>query len=81
MESKRGLRAGQRVWQLAFGSGFKFNSAVLVADRDVREAHAAWDGFDSEAMWRELDALEKAVAAGRAGRASSGGAKRQQRAV
>jgi hypothetical protein len=36
------------VWQLAFGSGFKFNSCVLVANRRVQEAHVAWQGFDSQ---------------------------------
>jgi hypothetical protein len=43
-----GLKAGQRVWQLAFGSGFKFNSAVLVANRRINEAHPAWNEFDRE---------------------------------
>jgi 3-ketoacyl-CoA synthase len=33
IEAFQGLTAGQRVWQLAFGSGVKFNSAVLVASR------------------------------------------------
>lgn len=47
IESMSGLKAGQRVWQLAFGSGFKFNSAVLVANRNFRTFHPAWDGFDS----------------------------------
>jgi 3-ketoacyl-CoA synthase len=46
IESVSGLKAGQRVWQLAFGSGFKFNSAVLVANRNIRTFHPAWDGFD-----------------------------------
>jgi 3-ketoacyl-CoA synthase len=46
------VRAGDRVWQLAFGSGFKVNSAVWVAARDVRDAHAAWDGFDEDRMVR-----------------------------
>lgn len=44
----QGLARGQRVWQLAFGSGFKFNSAVLVANRGINEAHPAWDEFDRE---------------------------------
>jgi hypothetical protein len=43
-----GLARGQRVWQLAFGSGFKFNSCVLVANKRVQETHTAWKGFDSE---------------------------------
>jgi hypothetical protein len=48
IESTQGVARGQRVWQLAFGSGFKFNSAVLQAHRPIREQHAAWDNFDSE---------------------------------
>jgi hypothetical protein len=48
IESTQGVARGQRVWQLAFGSGFKFNSAVLQALRPIREQHAAWDNFNSE---------------------------------
>lgn len=31
IESYKGVKAGERVWQLGFGSGFKVNSAVWVA--------------------------------------------------
>jgi streptolysin S family bacteriocin protoxin len=41
--TQEGVAQGQRVWQLAFGSGFKFNSSVLVANRPVREQHKAWE--------------------------------------
>lgn len=47
IESLYGVKASQRVWQLAFGSGFKFNSAVLVANRNIRTFHPAWDNFDA----------------------------------
>lgn len=43
-----GVARGQRVWQLAFGSGFKFNSCVLVANRRLQETHSAWQNFDSQ---------------------------------
>jgi hypothetical protein len=43
-----GVARGQRVWQLAFGSGFKFNSCVLVANKRVQEAHTAWKGFEPQ---------------------------------
>ncbi|XRB10475.1 3-ketoacyl-CoA synthase [Pseudoscourfieldia marina] len=38
----RGIRRGDVIWQLGFGSGFKANSAVWVARRDVRRLHSAW---------------------------------------
>ena len=41
----RAVRRGDRVWQIAFGSGFKCNSAVLKARRPICELHAAWDDF------------------------------------
>lgn len=37
-----GVRRGERVWQIAFGSGFKCNSAVWRALRDVHDRHPAW---------------------------------------
>ena len=56
IESCRGVRKGDRVWQLGFGSGFKCNSAVWRANRRVQEAHPAWDGFDHEKMYADLAA-------------------------
>ncbi|GMI74512.1 3-ketoacyl-CoA synthase 9 [Hibiscus trionum] len=37
-EAKGRMRKGNRVWQIAFGSGFKCNSAVWVALRNVKPA-------------------------------------------
>ena len=42
VETFQGVRRGDRVWQLAFGSGFKCCSAVWVALRDNAEQHDAW---------------------------------------
>jgi 3-ketoacyl-CoA synthase len=42
IETKRGVRRGERVWQIAFGSGFKCNSAVWTAVRDIDTRHQAW---------------------------------------
>ncbi|KAK1309422.1 3-ketoacyl-CoA synthase 10 [Acorus calamus] len=43
LEAKGSVRAGDRVWQLAFGSGFKCNSAVWRAMRRVkRPAAGPW---------------------------------------
>lgn len=35
-EARHTVRRGSKVWQLAFGSGFKFNSSVLVANKTGR---------------------------------------------
>lgn len=42
IETQRGLTRGDRVWQIAFGSGFKCNSAVWRALRSTNEQHDAW---------------------------------------
>lgn len=42
IETKQGLRKGDRIWQIAFGSGFKCNSAVWRALRTCNEQHGAW---------------------------------------
>ena len=42
IETKQGVKKGERVWQIAFGSGFKCNSAVWKAKRNVNDRHAAW---------------------------------------
>ncbi|KAL9663762.1 hypothetical protein QQ045_019153 [Rhodiola kirilowii] len=36
IESKGRMKKGNRVWQIAFGSGFKCNSAVWAANRTVK---------------------------------------------
>lgn len=60
IETFQGLRAGQKVWQLGFGSGFKCNSAVWVANRRVLECHRAWDGFEAAEMEEQMAALQRA---------------------
>jgi len=70
IETRQGVDRSNKVWQLAFGSGFKFNSSVMIAKRAVRESHRAWQGFDAAAMWVELDALEASAKAARAAKAA-----------
>lgn len=58
VESVQGVKKGDKVWQIGFGSGFKCNSAVWRALRSVKREHAAWKhikGRESEAV----DLLEK----------------------
>ncbi|KAJ9186576.1 hypothetical protein P3X46_002131 [Hevea brasiliensis] len=44
IEAKRRMRKGNRVWQIAFGSGFKCNSAVWEALRNVKPSYkSAWE--------------------------------------
>lgn len=50
IESHVGLRRGDRVWQLGFGSGFKCNSAVWRSMRRNNTMHKAWDDFDRKAF-------------------------------
>ena len=52
IETKRGLRRGDRVWQLAFGSGFKVNSAVWRARRTFCQHHAAFPDITSKPIMR-----------------------------
>lgn len=42
IESTRGIRKGDRIWQIAFGSGFKCNSAVWRSMRNNNQQHEAW---------------------------------------
>jgi 3-ketoacyl-CoA synthase len=86
IETFRGVARGDRVWQLAFGSGFKCNSAVWVANRGIRgDRHAAWSGFDVEKMREDLAASAApgaaAVAAGGGSGSGGGGGGGQQRAA
>uniref|UniRef100_A0A383VE34 3-ketoacyl-CoA synthase n=1 Tax=Tetradesmus obliquus TaxID=3088 RepID=A0A383VE34_TETOB len=75
IESFRGVRAGERVWQLGFGSGFKVNSAVWVANKKNKVVHSAWEGFNISKMraeFAEAEAEKQAYLAAKA--AASGGA-------
>jgi hypothetical protein len=68
IESFKGLARGDRVWQLSFGSGFKCNSAIWVANRKIKSVHPCWEGFDIENMRAELADLGKLLAEERAAR-------------
>jgi len=54
----QGVRRGDRIWQLGFGSGFKCNSAVWKAKRRIHETHATWDNFDRQQMLEHLEATQ-----------------------
>ena len=57
IESTRGVKRGDRVWQMGFGSGFKCNSAVWRALRSNTAVHSAWADFDVEQMRAHLASL------------------------
>eukprot|EP00877_Chromochloris_zofingiensis_P011523 jgi/Chrzof1/6624/Cz19g03050.t1_LCKAS8[v5.2] len=78
IESKSGVRKGEKVWQLAFGSGFKVNSAVWVANRNVQEVHKAWAGFDVSKMYAALDAIDEEVRVSKAKRMAEQAAAAQE---
>lgn len=44
IESLGAIKRGDRVWQIAFGSGFKCNSAVWRSLRRNTKRHVAWEG-------------------------------------
>jgi len=68
IESYQGLRAGDKAWQLSFGSGFKCNSAVWSANRTFKFMHPCWSGFDIAKMRAELAGLSEQLAGERAAR-------------
>jgi 3-ketoacyl-CoA synthase len=60
-ESKQGMRKGDKVWQVGFGSGFKVNSAVWMALKTFQDdSHRAWQHItpaDTQKMWSDLEAM------------------------
>jgi len=60
IEACQGVAAGDVVWQVGFGSGFKCNSAVWKARRSIRDnRHAAWAHMvngNLECVWKYLEA-------------------------
>ena len=42
-----GVRKGERILQMGFGSGFKCAAAYWRALRDVTELHPAWEAYDT----------------------------------
>ncbi|KAK6946249.1 3-Oxoacyl-[acyl-carrier-protein (ACP)] synthase III, C-terminal [Dillenia turbinata] len=65
IEAKLRVRKGHRIWQIAFGSGFKCNSAVWQALRNVKPSpKGPWeDSIDSLAGGKAvIDELEKNLA-------------------
>ena len=59
IEACQGVRAGETVWQVGFGSGFKCNSAVWKARRTIRDSrHAAWAHMvngNLDCVWKYLE--------------------------
>uniref|UniRef100_A0A7S0WIZ7 very-long-chain 3-oxoacyl-CoA synthase n=1 Tax=Chlamydomonas leiostraca TaxID=1034604 RepID=A0A7S0WIZ7_9CHLO len=57
IESYVGLKRGEKIWQMGFGSGFKCNSAVWRARRRIKNVHPAWENFDIQEMRDHLASL------------------------
>eukprot|EP00884_Botryococcus_braunii_P014067 jgi/Botrbrau1/22661/Bobra.0132s0007.1 len=47
IETEQGVKKGDRLWQLGFGSGFKCCSATWTALRDINDQHDAWRDIPS----------------------------------
>jgi 3-ketoacyl-CoA synthase len=65
VESAQGVKKGELVWQIGFGSGFKCNSAVWKALKPIKRRHNAWahlEGRETEAMdkLKEIAAINAA---------------------
>ncbi|KAF8055276.1 KCS1 [Scenedesmus sp. PABB004] len=74
IESFKGVRGGDKVWQLSFGSGFKCNSAVWRSLRTFKDPHSCWVGFDADKMWKDLGALSATLAAEKAAKRAAAAA-------
>ncbi|GIL94726.1 hypothetical protein Vretimale_703, partial [Volvox reticuliferus] len=59
LETFHGMRRGERIWQMGFGSGFKCNSAVWRANRSFKHTHCAWEDFDIHEMQQHLQMLKQ----------------------
>jgi len=57
LENFYGMKKGDKIWQLGFGSGFKCNTAVWKALHRGKSHHAAWDDFDVKEMRDHLATL------------------------
>jgi 3-ketoacyl-CoA synthase len=68
VEAVQGVRAGEVVWQVGFGSGFKCNSAVWRALRPIHDTeHSAWTHMADESNATAVErhqAAEEAVSQG-----------------
>ena len=64
IETERGVKRGDRIWQIGFGSGFKCNSAVWRAMRNNTEKHAAWtdEEMEFDPKWSDNATWENVVA-------------------
>lgn len=58
IETQKGIRKGDRVWQLAFGSGFKVNSAVWHARRSFHKQHAAFQPSENGSQLDEIQTVD-----------------------
>lgn len=64
IETQRGVKRGDRIWQIGFGSGFKCNSAVWRALRNNTEKHVAWteEEMELDPKWSDTETYANALA-------------------
>lgn len=73
IESIQGVAKNERVWQVAFGSGFKCNSCVWRALKDIKREHRAWKHIAGQET-RAVDTILKIEEESRIARAAKAAA-------
>ena len=63
IEHRRGVKKGDRVWQLGFGGGFKCNSACWKARTSQSDKHSCWEEYPGDTDAEPATAKAATIAA------------------
>ena len=63
IEHRRGVKKGDRVWQLGFGGGFKCNSACWKARSTQSDKHSCWEEYPGDTDAEPATAKAATIAA------------------